>query len=62
MEPTTPRRDRTTWKHWAAALTVPFAITIGAPAIASLPLPIAYTIAGIIAVALTALYVRLGGR
>ena len=47
MEPTT--RERTTWKHWAVALALPFFITIAAPAIASLPLHIAYAIAGVIA-------------
>lgn len=62
MEPTTTREGRTTWKHWAAGLTIPFGITAGAPAIASLPLPAAYTIAGLVAAALTVAYVRLGRR
>ena len=53
MEPTT--RDRTTWKHWAVALALPFFITVAAPAIASLPLAAAYVIAGIVAVIIMAI-------
>lgn len=68
MEPTPapvhdrPASDRTTWKHWAVGVAVPLFAIIGAPAIASLPLAVAYTIAGVLAAAFTVVWVLLGRR
>lgn len=51
MEPATPDSDRTTWKLWGGTLTTLAFLVLGVPAIASLPHPIAYTIAVLLAIA-----------
>lgn len=63
METHTTSDDRTTWKHWAIALTFLAFVAIGIPTIAYvLPLRIALPVAAVLAAVITGATLALGRR